>query len=627
MVLEEVKKKLPKTAMITKAYFEGSDIVFYTKNKRFFLEGGEEVKQLVRELRKRIEIRPDPEIAIEQKKAEEEIKRIVSKEAGIKKILFEPEFSKVTIYASKPGVVIGKAGETLKKIKNETLWSPQIMRVPLIKSDIVSKAREIVHEEAKYRQQFLNRIGEKIRLSKGSKEGWVRLSSLGGFREVGRSCLLLQTKESRVLLDCGLSFSSGGEMPFLDIPEFDLDALDAVIVSHAHMDHVGFVPYLYEYGYKGPFYSTAPTRDLATLLCLDYIDIAQKDTGASAYTSKGIKSAIKHSITLNYDEVCDITPDMRLTFQNAGHILGSAVSHLHIGEGLHNLLYTGDIKFGRTRLLDSASTNFQRIESLVMESTYGGQTDVIPSKTDCEGRLTEIIKKTLKRKGKVIIPSFAVGRAQELMILLADMAEKNELEANVYLDGMIWKATAIHTTYPEFLSRDLQKQIFHQLNNPFASKIFRNVGSPTERKKVIDEKEPSVIITTSGMINGGPIMEYLRYLADDKKNTLVFVGYQAEGTLGRRIQKGWKDLSFPTTADDRRSRVSINMDVETVHGLSGHSDRNQLINYFCKLRSRPEKVILNHGENSKILNLTKTLHRLFKVETLAPRNLEAVRLR
>ncbi len=626
MELEDVKSRLPKTAMITKTLFEGSDIVFYTKNKDFFVNGSSDIKALVSEIRKRINLRPDQSITLAEDEAREKIKRIVPKEAEIQDILFEPEFGKVVILAQKPGIVIGKTGETLREIKRETFWNPEIQRMPGFRSKIVNKAREIVHEEAKYRQQFLNKIGQKIQLKKGSKEGWVRFSALGSFGEVGRSCIFLQTKESKVLLDCGVNTGSNETNPYIDAPEFDLESLDAVIISHAHLDHSGFAPYLYEYGYKGPLYTTLPTRDVMTLLQLDFIDVLQRETGKAPYTSMGIKNAIKHSITLDYNEVCDITPDMRLTFQNAGHILGSALTHIHIGEGLHNLLYTADLKFGPTKLLEPAYTGFSRIESMILESTYGAPKDIIPSKREADMNLMEVIKRTVKRKGKVIIPAFAVGRAQEVMVVLAEEYSRGELEVPVYLDGMIWNATAIHTTYPEFLSRRLQKQIFHQDNNPFTSEVFKRVASMNERKSVIENKEPCVILTTSGMITGGPIMEYLKCLAHDSKNTLVFIGYQAEGTMGSRIQKGWRDIPM-TENDGTKQMLKIEAEVETVEGFSGHSDRNQLINYVAKLRSKPDRIFLNHGERSKSLNLASTLHRMFKVETSVPSNLDAVRLK
>ena len=627
MTLEEIKKRLPKALEITKTCYEGSEIVFYTKNRNFFVEGAPEIKELVAEFRKRVNIRPDPSIVVEPEEAKKLILELVPDEANIKDILFEPEFGKVIILAQKPGIVIGKVGETLREIKRKTFWSPEIQRVPLFVSNIVNRAREIVHEEAKYRKSFLNKIGENIQLKKGSKEGWVRISLLGGFREVGRSCILLQTKESKVLLDCGLYSESPIEThPYVDAPEFDIDTLDAIVISHAHLDHSGFAPYLYEYGFKGPMYCTPPTRDLTTMLTLDFIDVVQREGKKSPYTSSGVKSAIKHSVTLDYNEVCDITPDMRLTFQNAGHILGSALSHIHIGEGLHNLLYTSDLKFGPSKLLEPAFTNFSRIETMMIESTYGGSHDIIPPKRDADTNLIETLNKTINAGGKVVIPAFSVGRAQEAMMVLAEAHQQGLLNVPVYLDGMIWNATAIHTTYPEYLSRYLQRQIFHMNNNPFNSEIFHRVSGMTERKNVIDEKEPSVILTTSGMITGGPIMEYLRHLAGDKKNTLIFIGYQAEGTLGSRIQKGWRDVPFPG-GNGSQQLLKIEANIATVEGFSGHSDRNQLLNYISKIRARPERIIIGHGEPSKSMNLASTIHKLHRVETIVPRNLDAIRLR
>ncbi|MEA3229374.1 MAG: beta-CASP ribonuclease aCPSF1 [archaeon] len=627
MNLEEIKGRLPPSSMITKIFFEGPDIVIYTKSKNFFIEGSEVIRNLVQLLRKRIEIRSDSIICEKEDVAAAIIRKIAPKEAEVGKILFEPEFSRVIIYAKKPGLIIGKQGATLKQIKQDTCWSPVIRRIPLISSKIVDKAREIVHAESKYRQRFLNRIGEQIRLDKGSKEGWVRVSFLGSAREVGRSAILLQTRKSRVLLDCGVNVASTADRhPYLEIPEFDIENLDAIIISHAHLDHAGFLPYLYEYGYDGPTYLTAPTRDIMILQQLDYIKTMQNEAGGAPYTSKGIKSAIKHSIVMDYGHVCDITGDMRLTFHNAGHILGSAISHIHIGEGLHNLVYTADFKYGRTRLFDAASMNFKRCESIIMESTYGGVPGRMPLKQDTDQKLSNIVKKTIERGGKVIIPSFAVGRAQELMVYFSELADKNNLKVPVYLDGMIWDVTAIHTAYPEFLSRSLQRQIFHQSNNPFINKVFKRIGSSVERKKVIDG-DPAVIITTSGMITGGPIMEYLKHLAEDEKNTLVFVGYQAEGTLGRSIQMGWKDIPMPNKGpNESKDTLHLKMQIETVSGFGAHSDRSQLINYISKLSSRPDKIILNHGESKKIVEFSRVLHKMFKFEVNQPHNLDALRL-
>jgi predicted metal-dependent RNase len=286
---------------------------------------------------------------------------------------------------------------------------------------------------------------------------------------------------------------------------------------------------------------------------------------------------------------------------------------------LHNIVYTGDLKFGRTRLFDPAFTNFQRIETLITESTYGGPEDVMPPREESERQLMEIINRTMERKGQVIIPSFAVGRAQEVMVILSE----NKFQYPVFIDGMIWDATAIHTAYPEYMSNEMERKIF-QGENPLLNGIFKQIKSSQEREKVWSEK-PSVIISTSGMLTGGPAMEHLKVLGEKKENTLIFVGYQGEGTMGRRIQKGWKEI--PLTIEGKTHTMKLDLEVATIEGLSGHSDKNQLINYVHRLRSKPERIIVCHGENTKPVNLARTLHKLFRIETTAPKNLEAVRLR
>ncbi|MEM5812473.1 MAG: beta-CASP ribonuclease aCPSF1 [Candidatus Aenigmatarchaeota archaeon] len=623
-ILKEIQQKLPSDAKISEVKFEGSEIVMYTKSKEFFRNSESAVKELVKEIKKRVEIRPDISICLDPEKTKEKIKEITPEAAGIVEIYFEPELGKVIIEVQKPGLIIGKGGETFKKIKTETLWLPKIERAPAIKSDVVRAVRNLLHSELDYRKKFLNKIGQKINQgvdpSYDRNKEWIRISALGGFRQVGRSSMLVQTSLSNILLDCGIDVASD-QPPYINVPEFNIEKLDAIVLSHAHLDHCGYIPYIYEQGYTGPLYCTAPTRDLMVLLCLDYIDVCQKEGKNVNYSKKAVEKAVKHSVVLDYGEVSDIAQNIRLTLQPAGHLLGSSLVHLHIGDGLHNILYTGDLKFGPTRLFDPAFTDFQRVETLVIESTYGGPNDFMPSLKEAEAKLFQVIEETMKRGGKVLIPSFAVGRAQEVMALLGS----SKFEHPVYIEGMLWDATAIHTAYPEYLSKRLQREIFHQGKNPFLSEIFKYVA-PRERDSIIDSSEPAVIIATSGMLVGGPAMEYLKGLAPDKRNTLLFVGYQAEGTLGRRLQKGWKEI--PVRAENGKLKsVTMEMEVQTIEGLSGHSDRNQLLSYMHKLGSRPERIIVNHGDQHKTTEMAKDLHKIFRCETLAPKNLEAVRLR
>jgi KH/beta-lactamase-domain protein len=622
--LKDMQEKLPADANISEVKFEGSEIVMYTKNKDFFRNSETSVREMVKEMKKRVEVRPDISICSDPETTKKAISEIVPEGAGIVEIYFEPELGKVVIEAQKPGLIIGKGGETYKKIKNETLWLPKIERAPAIKSDVVRAVRNLLHSELDYRKKFLNNIGQKIN-QKPEKDydrnkEWIRMSTLGGFRQVGRSSLLFQTSISSVLVDCGIDVASD-QYPYLNAPEFSLEKLDAIVLSHAHLDHCGYIPHLYEAGYTGPLYCTAPTRDLMVLLCLDYIDVCQKEGKQINYSKKAIEKAVKHSVTLDYGEVSDIAKNIRLTFQPAGHLLGSSLVHLHIGDGLHNILYTGDLKFGPTKLFDPAYTDFQRVETLIIESTYGGPGDFMPPMKEADANLLRVIDETIKKGGKVLMPSFAVGRAQEIMAILGSM----NFPHPVWIEGMLWDATAIHTAYPEYLSQRLQREIFHHGKNPFLSPVFKYVA-PRERDGVIDSSEPGVIIATSGMLVGGPAMEYLKGLAPDKKNTLMFVGYQAEGTLGRRLQKGWKEIPVRSPTG-KTSVINMEMEVQTIEGLSGHSDRNQLLSYMHKLGSRPERIIVNHGDQHKTSEFARDLHKIFRAETLSPKNLEAVRLR
>jgi len=619
-ILEKVKSILPKD-VVDRVELEGCEIVIYTKDKFFFLDASEQVKEAVQELKKRIEVRPDSTLSMTPEDTDKKIKEIVPEEAKIKRTRFEPERSLVIITAEKPGLVIGKGGETFRKIKEETLWVPRIERAPEITSKIVRSIRDLLTTETKWRKTFLKKVGTKIFSDKETTRDWIRIVCLGGYREVGRSCTLFETPKSKLLIDCGVNVggSEQNRFPYLQVKEFDMSELDGIIVTHPHLDHVGFVPYLYEYGYDGPFYCTTPCLDLFTMLCLDYIDVLQRNGVKTPFTAKGVKEAVKHSISLEYDEVSDVGPDVRLTFQQAGHLLGSALAHLHVGQGLHNIVFTGDLKYGRSRLFDPAFTNFQRLETLVIESTYGGPEDVMPHRDEAEEQLMEMVNRTMKRKGQVLIPSFAVGRGQEVMAILSE----RKFEYPIFVDGMIWDATAIHTAYPEYMSRDMERNIF-QGNNPFMNEIFKRITSAQEREKVWEEK-PSVIISTSGMLTGGPAMEHLKALGENKDNTIIFVGYQGEGTMGRRIQKGWREI--PLSVEGKTQTMKLELEVGTIEGLSGHSDKNQLINFIHRLKSKPERVIVCHGDNTKPVNLARTLHKIFRMETIAPRDLEAIRLR
>ncbi|HON40955.1 MAG TPA: beta-CASP ribonuclease aCPSF1, partial [Methanoculleus sp.] len=522
---EQINRIVPGGITVSDVEFEGPELVIYTDDPKQFADQADLIKILARDLRKRIVVRPN--ILEDPERAAQEIRAVVPENAGITEIFFDPETGEVLIEAEKPGVVIGKNGATLREITKQIGWTPKVVRTPPIESSTVKQIRAYLRSVKDERKVFLRKIGRRIHREVTSKDQWLRVTTLGCCREVGRAAFLISTPESKVLVDCGEKpGSTTNGTPYLYVPEiYPLDALDAVVVTHAHLDHCALVPLLYKYGYDGPVYSTPPTRDLAAMLQLDYIDVVRKETDRIPYSSNEVKAYIKHSITLNYGSVTDIAPDIKLTFHNAGHILGSAIAHFHVGDGLYNIAFTGDFNYQKTRLFSPAVPSFPRLEALFMESTYGGSNDIQPQRKEAEEKLYEKVSETIGRGGKVIIPAFAVGRSQEVMLALEEGIRRQKLPpVKIYLDGMIKEATAIHTTYPEYLNSDLRNQIFREGLNPFLSEAFVQVDSPDLRERVITG-EPCVIITTSGMLNGGPVMEYLKALGPDERNSLIFVGY------------------------------------------------------------------------------------------------------
>jgi hypothetical protein len=626
-ILKDILKELPN--VISEANFEGANIVLYTSDKDFFLTGEDQIRKVVDKIKKRIELRSDEKLLMDQEKTENFIRGLLPQEAEIIKVIFDVPRSIVIIEVKRPGLAIGKKGEILKEIKNQTFWTPQIQRSPAIESKITDTIRQVLYVNDTYRRKFLNSIGKRIykEWNPEKREEWVRVTFLGGGRQVGRSCILLSTPESKILLDCGINVAAQDKekFPYLNVSEFDIKALDAVILSHAHLDHSAVIPYLYKMGYRGPIYMTTPTRDIAALLALDFIGVAYKQAAVPLFSQSDVKEMVRHSICLDYGEVTDISPDVRLTFYNAGHALGSAMVHLNVGNGLHNLLYTGDMKYGATKALESAASMFPRLETVIIESTYGGKENVLPSRQESETQLIEAIKRTIERKGKALIPSLGVGRGQEEMLIVEQAIKDGVLpKVPVYVDGIVWDITAIHTAYPNFLSGAIKNRIFKD-ENPFSSDIFKRIKGPQERKEVV-EAGPCIIIATSGMLVGGASVEYFRELADSKRNSVIFTCYQASGSLGMQVKEGLKEVKL-IGEEGREETVPINMEVVAIDGLSGHSSRTQLVSFINNIQPQPKRIIINHGEQSRCLDLASSLYKMYHVETVVPRNLETVRLK
>jgi len=625
-VRARVEAEIPDDLTVSRVTYEGPELVIYTDTPRKFAEREGLIGTLASTVRKRITVRPAAGTQASPAEAKPKILDLIPADAGITNLQFYPATGEVLIEAEKPGLVIGRRASTLREITQEVGWTPEVLRTPPMESSTVDNVRNFLMQERDERREFLERVGDQIHRESMHDTEWVRVTTLGCCREVGRASFILSTPETRILVDCGDKPGAEGEVPYLQIPEANpIPDLDAVVLTHAHLDHSALLPLLFKYGYDGPVYTTQATRDLMGLLQLDYLDVAAKEGRTPPYESAMVRKELKHTITVDYGNVTDIAPDIKLTFHNAGHILGSAVAHFHVGEGFHNVVFSGDVHYTDTRLFNGASNDFPRVETLIMESTYGRRNDYQTDQEDSERKLIQLINDTYEQDGKVVIPAFAVGRSQELMLVLEEAMREGELPTMpIYLDGMIREATAIHTAYPEFLRDGLRQRILHDDENPFLADQFQQVDGGQEMRADIAGGEPCIILSTSGMVTGGPIMSWLELLGGDPQNTLVFVGYQAQGTLGRRIQSGRREIPF-SDRGSRSEQLTLRFDVESVSGFSGHADRNGLEKFVETMHPRPEEILCVHGDEASTDQLSSGLYQQFDVRTYAPKNMETFR--
>ncbi|MEM3401332.1 MAG: beta-CASP ribonuclease aCPSF1 [Nitrososphaerota archaeon] len=612
----------PREAAITRIEYEGTRLAIYTKNPELFVERDQIAKDLVNILKKRVVIRSDPAIRLPQEEAESVLKSTFGEDVTV---FFDETLGEAIVEVKDFNA--NKNGEVIKNVCKATGWHVKLVKKMLMPSKTIEKINQYLYKDSDKRLSILRAIGERVFGSKTFETSDVILSVLGSGRQVGRSAILLQTNESKILLDCGIAVGATSKLDML--PRFDaypsiFDELDAVIATHAHLDHTGAIPYLFKYGYRGPVYCTEPTLPLMTMEQLDFINVAEKEGIFPLYNENDVKTAVQHTITLKYGSVTSITPDIRITMYNAGHILGSSVVHIHIGEGLYNVVYTSDFKFEKTRTLDACAHKFLRAETLMMESTYGA-TPIPFTREESEALLADYIKQTVESGGKVLIPVPAVGRAQEIMLVLNDLLNsKNIPEVPIYLDGLVIEATAIYTAFPEYVSQELQNVIESQ-GNVFMSDYFTPVRSHSQRDEALNAKGPAIVISTSGMLEGGPVLNYLKEFANDEKNMLIFVSYQVEGTLGRKLLKGIREVSF-IDEKGKTEVLNVKLRIEKVDGFSGHSSRQQLLNYLKKFTPKPKNVILLHGEAKAIESLAESASKIVTANIYMPKNLETISL-
>jgi KH/beta-lactamase-domain protein len=614
-IMATILQSLPQEAALTKIEYEGPKIALYSKNPAYLMQNNQVISNMVNTIKKRIVVRTDESIRKPKAKSAEIISKSIPSEVGVAGTFFDPVLGEAVVFAKKPWM-LAQIGEDFDNIDlaEKTGWRVRIRKAPH-SIEAIENIYRLMEETVSERTRFYREVGDKIFRDKLIGEAEASLMTLGGFAEVGRSCMLLATQESKILLDCGINESARDSLlalPRFDIAAIGMDEIDAVVLSHAHLDHTGFVPVLFKYGYDGPVYCTEPTMLLMEILLQDYF----RRSKGSLYSERDIERALVHIIPLPHGVVTDISPDVKLVLSNSGHMLGSVSAHLHIGNGDHNLVYTGDMKFGKTIALDNAFWNFPRVETMIIESTYGGKEDIVCPREEAEENLARMINSAAHAGGCILIPVSAAGIAQELLLTL-DLLNRAGRITNVpiLVEKLIADATSIYEAYPEFLSRDLRPRISESEDNPFFSSQFSTVESFD-----IKEGEPAVILAPSSMLTSGPSVEYLKQMASDPNSKTIVVSYQAPDTPGRLLL----DRNRQITLDGET--INVQCQVDRIDGFASHSDYNQLMAYVSRLRPKLRRILVNHGERPKAQNLASQINKIFKIQTQHPLVQEAIKL-
>ncbi len=446
----------------------------------------------------------------------------------------------------------------------------------------------------------------------------AKISFHGAAGEVTGSRHLLETDKGSLLLDCGMFQGHRSDAQTKNRTfAFPPASVDAVLLSHAHIDHCGLLPSLYRDGCDGPLYATPGTAEIAGVMLADSarlqegdarffnkIHAAEKLTIEPLYTEEDAKNALAHLKTAGYDAPFSPLPGVEARFFNAGHVLGSAMAQLDIDTagGGRRLLYTGDLG-RREGLLMETPASPEKVDYLIIESTYGGR--VHEKLADAGEKLAEVIRRAVKTRAKVIIPSFALERTQEIVYLL-DRLFRAEAAPRipVYVDSpMAVSLTEIFNKHRDDFSFDDKFEAYAKMDgDPFGFEYIRYLRTKDESQELNGKKGPMLIISASGMCEGGRVLHHLRNNISDPDNIVLLVGYQAQGTLGRRLQDGQKLVKI--FGMEHQVAASI----ETMHVFSSHAGSDDLVS-FVKTVNPARGVFLVHGEPEARAALTAALEK------------------
>jgi len=444
----------------------------------------------------------------------------------------------------------------------------------------------------------------------------MKLTFNGAARIVTGSCYLLEAAGEKILIDCGM-FQGAKEITRLNYEPFGFKPkeISCLILTHAHIDHSGLIPKLVQEGFRGRIIATPPTIDLAKIMLEDSARVNEDDTmhenkrrmrmglapREPLFTLKDVKASVGLFKAVGYDSPYGITDSLEITFRNAGHILGSAIVELLVTEAgkTRKIVFSGDLGQWDTPLLDNP-TLIEDADYVLMESTYGDRTHG-GAKTRGD-LLSKVVRETFRKGGKLLIPSFAVERTQELLYYLHRLARDKELPAeNVFLDSpLAIAATRIFSKNMDYFSQRLQEEF----REPFSFKNLKFLRTPQESQTMNDYPRSAIIIAGNGMCTAGRIRYHLKYHLWKKQNTLLFVGYQAQGSLGRVILEGAEMVRMMGL------EVAVEADVRQIDSFSSHADSEELVRWISGFRKKPKRIFIVHGEERASLGLEKTLHGL-----------------
>ncbi len=602
-IVAAILNNIPSESEITKIEYEGPFIVLYSRKPTILLENQEIISKMVNSIKKRIVIRTDTSIRSSEESVNQIIRSSCSNPNGLSEIFFDPALGETTVFVN-DFRTLTELNQLQIPLVEKTGWKLIYRRAPK-NLKLLKSVNEILHSSSEDRMYFYKRVGEKIFRQKLSGSEEASIVCLGGFSEIGRSAMLIVTHESKILLDFGIKsyeHEDSDLLPRLDIYGVGMNEIDAVIISHAHLDHCGAVPILCKYGYDGPVYCTEPTFPIMISILRDYVSRSKEPL----YSTRDIETLITHVIPLNYSAVTDISPDVRITFANSGHMIGSASTHLHIGNGDHNIVYTADLKFGRQNTVDNAFWNFPRAETLVIESTNGNRDDKFVTREVAEETLVRSINSTIQEGGRLLIPVPILGLSQEICVTLGMLRSINKINPdNIFVDEKIMEMFNFYEIYSDYLSRALKQRISDQTEDP----IF--INSLVKLEPSI-KWERSIILCPSSMLTDGPSVTYLNQIANDCLSKVILLSEQFQSTVGKLLQEGERNITIGG------KNLDIKCNVDVIPGFSIHSDYNQLLAYINRLKPKLKKVITNHGEGKKCQNLSNSINKIFKIQSFHP---------